>query len=105
MAYLRCGLTNALYRGTKISFVKHVNDLFMRYSVPLTLFAAVKTFADGVTAAFTVIPRSLICSHFLFASVQLPPLWVGQDDDLEGLLLIDDGFYLCFTEDSIYETN
>ncbi len=52
----------------KISFVRHVNDLYMKYSIPLALFAAVKTFADGVNVEFTVIPRSLICSHFVICS-------------------------------------
>ncbi len=57
---MRCGFTNTLYRGTKIPFVRHVNDLFMKYSIPLALFAAARTFADGVNTEFTVIPRSLI---------------------------------------------
>ncbi len=38
--------------------VRRVNNLFMKYSIPLALFAAVRTFADGVNAEFTVIPRS-----------------------------------------------
>ncbi len=50
MMYSRWGLTNALYRGRKISFVRHLNDLLMKYSIPLALFAAVRTFADGVNA-------------------------------------------------------
>ncbi len=98
--YSRCDLTNALYRGTKISFDRHANDLFMKYSIPLALLAAVRTFADGVNAEFTVIPRSRISS-----SVYPPPLWKELDDDQEGLLLIDDGFYLHLTEGPIYETN
>ncbi len=64
MAYSRCGLTNAIYRGTPIAFVWHVNDLFMKYSIPQYLLAAVRTFAKGVNAELTVMPRSLICSHF-----------------------------------------
>ncbi len=55
-------------RGTKLTFVRHVNDRFMKDSIPLTLLAAVRTFADGVNAEFTVIPRSLICSHFVINS-------------------------------------
>ncbi len=31
MVYSRCGLMNALYRGTKLSFVRHLNDLSRRY--------------------------------------------------------------------------
>ncbi len=68
MAYSRWGLTNALYRGRNISFVRHVNYLLMKYSIPLALFAAVRTFADGVNAEFTVISRPLICSHFVICS-------------------------------------
>ncbi len=52
MAFSRCGLTNALYWGTKISYIRHLIDLFMKYSIPLALF--------------TDIPRSLIFSHFAF---------------------------------------
>ncbi len=48
-----------------ISFVRHVNDLFMKYSIPLDLLAAVRAFAEGVNVVFTVMPRSLICSHFV----------------------------------------
>ncbi len=60
MAYSSCGLTNALYRGAKVSFVRNVNNLFMKYGFPIALFAAVRTFADGVHAVFTGIPMSLI---------------------------------------------
>ncbi len=49
-------------------FIRHVNDLFMKYSIPLDLFAAVRTLTDGLNAEFTVIPRSLICSHFVISS-------------------------------------
>ncbi len=81
MAYSRCGLTNALHRGTKISFVRHVNDLFLKYSIPLALFAVVRTFADGVNAEFTVIHRSVICEHFLIslpsASSERTRRWSG----------------------------
>ncbi len=64
MAYSRWGRTKTLYRGTKISFVRQVNDLFMKYNIPLALLAAARTWAEGVNDAFTVMPRSLICSHF-----------------------------------------
>ncbi len=37
-------------RGRNISFVRHVNDLLIKYSIPLALFAAVRTFADEVNA-------------------------------------------------------
>ncbi len=60
MTYSKCGLTNAMYIDTKISFVRHVNDLFMNYSILLALFAAARTFADGLNADFTVMPRSLV---------------------------------------------
>ncbi len=33
MAYSRCGLINALYRGTLISFVGHISGRFMKYSI------------------------------------------------------------------------
>ncbi len=94
MAYSRCDLTNAQYRGTKISFVRRVNDLFVKYSIPLALLAAVRTFAEGVNADFTVM------QEVISASICLPPLQIGLDDDREGLLLIDDGFYLRLTEET-----
>ncbi len=47
----------SIYRGRNISFVRHVNDLLIKYSIPLALFAAVRTFADGVNAEFTVTPK------------------------------------------------
>ncbi len=52
---------------THVFFVRHATQLFMKYSIPLALLAAVRTFADGVNAAFTVIPRSSNCSHFVFS--------------------------------------
>ncbi len=61
-----------------------VNYLLMKYSIPLAWFAAVKTFADGVNAGFTVKPRSLMCSHFL-SSIYLSPLRKGLNDDGGGL--------------------
>ncbi len=64
IAFSICGLTNELCRGTKISFVRYVNDLFMKYNIPLALLAAIRTLAVGVNAEFTVMPRLLICSHF-----------------------------------------
>ncbi len=68
MAYSICGLTNALYIGKKVTFVRLVNYRLMTYSIRLALFAAARTFADGVNAEFTVIPRSLICLHFVICS-------------------------------------
>ncbi len=44
--------------------VRQVNELFMKCKNPLALFSAAKTLAEGVNAAFTVLSRSLICSHF-----------------------------------------
>ncbi len=67
----------------------------MKYSILLALFAAVRTFADGVNAEFTVIPRSLICNS---ASVHHSPLRKGLDDRQDGLLLIDEDFYLHLTK-------
>ncbi len=64
MTYSRCGRTKALYRGTKISFVREVNDLFMKYSILLTLSETVRTLAEGVNAEFTVMYRSLNCAYF-----------------------------------------
>ncbi len=34
----------------KGQIVRHVNDLLIKYSIPLALFAAARTFADGVNA-------------------------------------------------------
>ncbi len=36
----------------------------MKYNIPLALLVAARTLAEGVNAAVTVMPRSLICSHF-----------------------------------------
>ncbi len=36
----------------------------MKYNIPLALLAAARTLAEGVNAAFAVMPRSLISSHF-----------------------------------------
>ncbi len=36
----------------------------MKYNIPLASLAAARTLAEGVNAAFTVIPRSLTGSHF-----------------------------------------
>ncbi len=47
-----------------MSFFKQVKDLFMKYNIPLALLAAARTLAEEVNAAFTVMPRSLISSHF-----------------------------------------
>ncbi len=52
--------TNVLCGGTEIFFVSHMNDLFMKYSIPLALLAAIRTFAEGVKAEFTIMPSSLI---------------------------------------------
>ncbi len=37
-----------------ISFVRHVNDLFMKYNIPIALLGAVRILAEGVNAEFTV---------------------------------------------------
>ncbi len=65
----------------------------MKYSIPLALLVVVRTFAKGVNAEFTVIPRSSIFSHFVISLV--------LSDDQEVLLLIEDGFYLRLMEDRI----
>ncbi len=75
----------------------------MKYNIPLALLAAARTLAEGVNAVFTVMPRSLICSHF--AAIYLRPLQIGQYKDRECRLLKGDGSYLHFTGDPIYETN
>ncbi len=62
---LQVEVSPTLYMGGgKISFVRHVNDLLMNYSIPLAMFAAVRTFADGVNAEFTVIPRPFTIRFF-----------------------------------------
>ncbi len=68
---IRCGLTNAPHRGTRISFVRHANDLFMKRSISLALLAAVRTLTAGVNTEFTVKPRSLIYSHSWIDSLGL----------------------------------
>ncbi len=78
----RCGRTKAQYRGTKISFIRHANAHFMKYNIPLALLAAVKTLAEGANAEFTVMPRSLIGSHFCndlpSASSDKAIRWLGE---------------------------
>ncbi len=39
-------------------------DLFMKYNIPLALLAAIRTLAERVNTEFTVMPMSLLCSHF-----------------------------------------
>ncbi len=45
-------------------FIRHVSDRFKKYNIPLVLLVAVRKLAEKVNAEFTVMPRSLICSHF-----------------------------------------
>ncbi len=92
MAYLRFGVTKALYIGMKTSLVRQVNDIFMKYNIPLALLAAVRILAEAVNAEFTVMLRSLICSHFCN---DLPSGFSNRAIRRSGChLLIDDGFYL-----------
>ncbi len=49
MGYSRWGRTKAMYRGTKIAFVRQVNDLFMKYNIPLALLVAARTLAERET--------------------------------------------------------
>ncbi len=72
----------------------------MTNNIPLALFATVRTFADGVNAEFTVIPRLFVR---ISSSVHHSLLRKGLDDHRDGLLLIDDNFYLHLTEGPIYE--
>ncbi len=63
--------------------------------------AAVRTFAKGVNTEFTVMPMSLICSHFCKG---LPSASSVRAIRKSGrTLLICDGFYLHLTEDPICE--
>ncbi len=43
--YSMGGLTDELYRGTKIAFVWHKNDI---KNIPLGLLAAVRTYVEGM---------------------------------------------------------
>ncbi len=45
MIYSRGGLTDELYRGTKIAFVWHINDI---KNIALALLAAVSAYVEGV---------------------------------------------------------
>ncbi len=76
MAYSRFGLSNALYRGTKISFVRHANE----HHEVKHLLAGVRTLVEGVNAVLTDMPRLLICPH-------LQPLLIGLEGGREGHLL------------------
>ncbi len=98
-----CGLTNVIYRGTKVSFVIYENELLMKYNISLALLATVRTFAEGWTLISRLCPGHWFVR--IFSSICFPPLRVGLDKVREGLLLIDDGFYLHVTEDPIYNTN
>ncbi len=42
---------------TKISFARHVNNLFMEYSLLLALLAAERTLAEGVNAEIAFLDR------------------------------------------------
>ncbi len=53
-------------RGMNVTFVRHVNALFMKYSIPLALFAAVRTSADGVNAECIVIDLFVFRHQFTF---------------------------------------
>ncbi len=57
MVYSRCGRTKALYRGTKISFVRHENATFLKYNIVLALLATVRKLAEVVNVEFTVITK------------------------------------------------
>ncbi len=62
MEYSRCGRTRALYRGMKISFIRHINDRFMKHNIPLATLAAVRILAKGANAELTVMPMdSSVC--------------------------------------------
>ncbi len=98
MEYSRCGRSNALFGGTKISFVRQVNDLFMKYNILLALLAVGRTLADGVNPELTVMPGPLICSHFCNG------LTSTSSDRSESHLFTGDGFYSHLTKDPIYET-
>ncbi len=70
------------YIGAKISFVRHENDLLMKYSITVALLAAVRTFAEVVNAEFTVLPRSLFCSHFC---IDLPSVSLDRTIRISGV--------------------
>ncbi len=57
----------------------------MKYNFPLALLAAARTLAEGVNAAFTVMPRSLISSQRLISSPSWstghPVDWASADFD------------------------
>ncbi len=97
--------TKALHLGTKIAFVRHVNDRFMKYNIPLALLAAVRTLAEGVNAEFAAMLMPLICSHFLN---HLPPASSDRAIRRSGEPPFDkylsDGFYLHFKKGQIYKT-
>ncbi len=63
MTYLKAGLTNELYRGTKIPFVRQVNNLFIKHNIPRALLAAVGTLAEGMNVGLTLTLCSLIRSY------------------------------------------
>ncbi len=75
----------------------------MKYNIALALLAAARTLAEGVNAAFTVMPRSLISSHFCS---DLPAATSGRAILRSGVPPIKgDGFYLLLTGDPIVVTN
>ncbi len=66
---VRTVFLDGIFTPTKISFVKHVNDLLVKYSIYLALLTPFKTLAEEVNAEFTVMPRSIFCSDLPSASL------------------------------------
>ncbi len=47
LSYLRSSVTNELYGGAKISFVRQVNGLFMKYCIPIAGLMPGSQFCTG----------------------------------------------------------
>ncbi len=47
--------------GVKTSFVRQVNDLFIKRSIPFASLDAVRILAEGLNTDFMIMPKSLIC--------------------------------------------
>ncbi len=98
MTCSRCGLTNELDRGIKISFARQDDNLFMKDEIPLAL-----TLAEGLNAEFTIMPMS---STYLKRWVNSPssPLERAKRK-LRGPPFDRCWFFLDLGEDSICKTN
>ncbi len=79
----------------------HVNDFFYQVQHPPSFIGDSEDIRWGGERSYAhVIELFAFLHRFTFRIDR-----IGLDEYQEGLLWIDDGFYLHLTEDHIYETN